>query len=371
MARRKRDELDELRDRAAELPDGPVKVALLEEAVALADERGDVEAGYEARESLLDAGVMAGRGDLILAHYAWCLARFDEEPDRFDEQRLLWRYKWVVSNALDFPEITLAQINALIDDMEQRFRRFGSGARAVADYRYSLARHVGDKPASKAAYARFRSIPRDELSDCLACEADDAVDHYIFLGQHRKAVSAAAGIVSGWLRCSHVPERTYAALLFPLFRLGKLDEAARMYRTGVRLSLRSADAVVSFGSHFTFLGLTDNLPTGLRLLQKTLPLMIAAAEPSNRFWYLDGATFLLECAARAGLTNRLRVPPAHPLAGAGKGTTVTELRDWADAAAAALAAKFDSRNGTTAFAESLAANRRLHRQVKPFPLDDR
>jgi hypothetical protein len=369
MPRRKRDELDELRDRAAELPDGPVKIAVLEEAVALADKRGDVRAGYEARETLLDASIMAGRGDLILAHYAWCLARFDEEPDRFDEEILLWRYKWVVGNAIDFPEISLAQINDLIDDMERRFRRFGAGARAVADYRYSVARHVGDKAAAKAAYAKFRATPRDELSNCLACEADDAVDYHVFLGQNKKAVAAATGIVSGWFRCSHVPERTYAALLYPLFRLGELDEAARMYRTGVRLSLRSADAVVSFGSHFTFLGLTDNLPAGLRLLQRTLPALTSAAEPVNQYWYLEGASFLLDRAVKAGLTNRVRLPPGHPLAEAGKSATVPELRDWAHTAAASLAVKFDARNGTKAFADSLAYNGRLHRLVMPFPVE--
>jgi hypothetical protein len=362
------DDFEELLDRADDLPDGPAKVAVLEEAVRLADQHGGEEDGYRARHALLDAAVSSGRGDLLLTHYAWCLAKFDAAPDRYSEHALLWRYKWVAGNAVSFPEITLAQLHALIDDMDRRFRAYGAGARAVADQRYSLARHVGDKEEVKRLYRAFRQTPRDHLSNCPACEADDAVDYHSFLGQHRKAVEAAAPILAGRLSCTSVPERTYAKLLYPLLRLGEPAEAARVHRLGWRLSLRSGDGVTNFGRHLLFLGMTDNLAAGLRAVARTLPAGFASYEPFSRFQYYWGAGFLLERAVRAGLTNRVRVPAEHPLAG-GRGPTVEALQDWVRAEAAALAARFDARNGTDAFARDLADQEKLHRRVVSYPLE--
>lgn len=364
-----RDGYNELLLESFGLPNGPAKVAVLEEAVRAADAAGDLDDGYRCREYLLDAAVSSGRGDLLLAHYAWCLAQHDAHPDRFNTHSLLWRYKWVSGNAVSFPEISLAQLHALIDDMDRRFKEYGAGARAVLAQRYGLARHVGDKEAAADLFVRHQRTPRDHLSDCAACEADDAVDHHIFFGRNRRAVAAATAIVSGRLSCTTVPESTFAVLLKPLVRLGELDEAARLHRAGLRLALQSGDGVTNFGRHLEFLGLTDNLTAGLRLLARTLPAGLGGYEPISRHRYLTGSLFLLERVAVAGLNPKVRVPVGHVLSPDGKGVPADALQAWVATEAAGLAARFDARNGTDAFARGLAKRERLHRQVKPFPLD--
>jgi hypothetical protein len=366
MPKRTRNEFQALLFQYWELPNGPTRVAVLEEAVRDADARGHEPDGYTARQALLDTAVASGRADLLLTHFAWCLAKFDAKPDRYDEVALLWRYKWVAGNAVCFPDITLAQLNALLDDMARRFAAVGAGGRAVANLRHALALHRGDAEEAAATFRTFQRTPRDYLSNCPACEADDAVDYHISRGQYRRAVAAAAGVLTGRLSCAAVPDETYAALLVPLVRLGNPGEAARLHRAGYRRSLRSGDGVACFGAHLTFLGLTDSHAAGVRALDRTLPAAFGGHEPLSRFRYYAGAKFLLDRLVRSGATSRVRVPPGHPLADRSKGVTAAELRDWVAADAADLAARFDARNGTTAFARELIRLERLHRHVIPF-----
>ena len=60
------EEVEELLGRAAGLDEGPAKVALLEEAVRLADTHGDVGEGFRARQELIRAATFGGLPDRVL-----------------------------------------------------------------------------------------------------------------------------------------------------------------------------------------------------------------------------------------------------------------------------------------------------------------
>src|SRR5262245_23488817 len=103
---------------AAGLDDGPGKVALLEEAVRLADHAHDVDAGFEARLRLMEAALVCGSADVLLIAYSWCLAQAEREPDHFGLYQVLWRYRWAIVFLPVFPEISRVQIvNAVADWM--------------------------------------------------------------------------------------------------------------------------------------------------------------------------------------------------------------------------------------------------------------
>jgi hypothetical protein len=344
--------IQELLDTAAGLPYGAAKVATLEEAIRHADAANDAQLGFEARHELLDAAVMSGRADLLLVHYPWCLAQFDKTPQHFDEYDLLWRYKWVMGNLAEFPEIPLAQIERLLDDMDERFRNYGASGRTVIGYRLSLAKHVGDTDRAAELFHEYRKAPRDALSNCAACEANAIVSYHLFAGQNRLAVDAAKDIVSGRLSCRTVPGSTYAMLLLPRLKLGELELAADHHRAGYRLLLKSAEPVSLAPYHMQFLGLTGNFTLGVRLLTKHLGAAMEGFEPQNQFWFYRGAWLLLECLTQAEVSPRIRLPEKHPLAK--KTATVADLQAWCHAEASQLAARFDTRNGTSSFRSSLA-----------------
>src|SRR4051794_23677366 len=101
---------EELYDKACGLPNSATKVALLEEAVQLADSISDVDMGFRMRDELMSAADFSGRPDIMLVHFAWCLAQYDRDPASFDLFGLLWKYKWVTECSVKFPQISRAKL---------------------------------------------------------------------------------------------------------------------------------------------------------------------------------------------------------------------------------------------------------------------
>ena len=138
-----RAELERLAMEAADLPGGPAKVALWELAAAAADRLQDVEAGFYCRMELVGAALDTSRGDRMAPAFAWCVAQYDRDPDRFPHFNLLWRYRWAVSELSNYPQIAKAYIEGMLADMARRYEAAGASLRAVHMLRLVLGRSCG------------------------------------------------------------------------------------------------------------------------------------------------------------------------------------------------------------------------------------
>ena len=45
-----------------------------------------------------------------LLAFAWMIRQYEAETIHIDEDDLMWKYKWVANNVVDFPEISKQQI---------------------------------------------------------------------------------------------------------------------------------------------------------------------------------------------------------------------------------------------------------------------
>lgn len=369
MRRRDRADVDAVKALAAGFPYGPAKTALLEEAVRLADAAGDVDEGYECRLLLQEAATFGGRGDLLVAHFPWCLGQVDRHPGRFDEHDLLWRYKWVCSQVIDLPDVPLAQVEGLLDDMADRFARYGRGRRAALRARYNLAMNRGEKAEAGRLFRAFLAAPRDELSDCPACESHAAVEHLLFVGKPAAAVDRAAELTAGRRRCESIPRETYPVILVPLLKLGRTGEAASYYRAGVRALRGGYPNPEVIGQYVDFLALSGNLDRAVALAARHFAAAVESPEPNQQFSFALGLRLLADRLAAAGReTVRLRLPEPHPLARPGGAVPVGELGRYAAAWAGEIADRFDRRNGTDAYRREMARHHRLSCHATPVDL---
>lgn len=365
-----REQVEALRERADGLRNGEAKVMALEEAVRLADTHGDVGLAYEVRDGLIDAATFGGFPDKALVAFAWCRAQSKKDPERFDSNSLLWKQKWVVGRLNEFPHISRKQIRDALDDIEQCFRRVDAGQRALLKLRYRAARDMGDEAEAEALWARWVETPRDYLTDCHACELDDELDPLVDRGDHARVVEKARPLLEGRVGCAEVPHLTYGTVLYPLFKLGRLEAARDCHLGGYRLVAQNREFLSTMGEHMEFLALTDNLDRGLSLLERHLDWALTHASHRDRFTFHAAASLLLSCVLERGREQvSLRLPRACPLFEP-EGTYATRaLADWVDAQARDIATRFDTRNGTPRFHKLLERNRVLASEVRPFPLD--
>jgi len=357
--------VEELIWQGSQLEDGPAKVAMLEEAVRLADTHRDVELGFTARNELIRAANFSGEPEKSLVAFSWCLAQADRDPEKFAGHNLLWTYKWVSHSLGTFPQISKQQIAAMLADMARRYQQAGSTLRAVYMKQFQLAREMGDKAEARHFYRLWKKTPRDWLSDCHACEVDLEIAYLRGLGKDEEALQTAEPILRGSLRCAEVPHCTFGQILLPLLRLGRLDEAARYHERGYRMTSSNPTFLDTVTEHLEYVILTGNLAKAVKLLEKHLSWALASSQLGKAFAFYRAGLFLIERLQKSGKeTMKLRLPANFPeLAKDGK-YELDQLHAWFSRMCRDLAEQFDRRNENTFFSRQIRDVRKLHELAK-------
>jgi tetratricopeptide (TPR) repeat protein len=346
----------ELIRNATQLGDGDEKIMTLEEAVRIADTGHDVQLQYRAREELIEAAFWGGETEKALVAYSWCLAQFDNHPERFSEWLLLWRYKWIVNVIVNFPQITKEQIYEMLDDMERRYLKAGYGLRVVYYYRYRIEKFFGNKDEALKHFRHAQELSRDELSDCAACEIDERVTFQAYCGNNELALSLAEPIFSGLHKCRSVPQRTLAGVLLPLVRLGRWAEARDYHTRGYSMISRDVVYLNYVSDHLLFLALYGDFEMAAHLIEWHFRWTIKSKSLYDKYTFYRAAWLLLELMTDAGSnTIKLRMPESFPLYQYSQSHhyETSRLKEWFENLAREIGGKFDKRAGTDQFAREL------------------
>ncbi|HEY0098191.1 MAG TPA: hypothetical protein VGB76_04475 [Pyrinomonadaceae bacterium] len=365
------EQVREIIDRSYQLEEGDSKIMLLEEAVRLADICGDFSLAYDARELLINAATFGGAPEKALVAYSWCLAQFDRRgaAEGIDEWLLLWMYKWILNNVTSFPQISKAQIEEMLDDMAARYRRAGYSLRPNYMLRNRIYKFWDETKAGEF-FRKSQETYRDLASDCAACELDEEVSFALRQSRDAEAVSLAAPIIQGRLRCDSVPHITFANLLLPLLRLGRMDEAVSLHLQGYRLIARGSKGYVSsVADHLAFLVLTENFDRAVRIFEKHLPDASSLADLAAKFDYYIASWLLLDALHEGGReTLKLRLPRPLEVYEESGAYRTTRLAAWFLQHAQTLAARFDARNESDFYARRIRETAALKQLARSHPI---
>lgn len=348
-------EIEKLMAEADGLKDGPAKAAILEQAVAIADTHQDVKLGYAARKKLLPACLDSGQPDLMLVAYSWCLAQCDRDPSQFDLDDILWEYRWVVSEMTTFPAVSRPQIEDALADITRRYLAAGSTLRPIHLLAMNVRNSLKDKPAATACYERWKEAARDRYSDDAETERAFVADYYFFQEMYADAIRMCDPILKGKMKSEHFFGSDCADLLYPLWKLGRKDDADRCHKKGYRYVAWNHRYVDCCGDHVEYLALVNDWPRVTRLVEKHLPVALLARKPNDRLLFLRACYVWAERMRRAGrATVAVGLPSDFPVAPTDGKYDLAELAAWFKADVAAASAAFDARNGNDWFARRLA-----------------
>jgi hypothetical protein len=360
-------QIDELVDQADDLEDSLPKLAILEEAVRIADAHQDVDLGFIIRKDLVRTATFCGCAEKSLVHFSWRLAQCDRDPERYDEMGLLWEYKWVANALPRFPQITQRQMVEMLDDMEERYRRLGVGLRPIHHQRRVIAMEAGEVEEAKKELQLWQKTPGDIKDDCAACVQNQLVEYFLFVGEPERAMTAAVPILAGKLRCAEIPHATLSLVVLPLLRMGRPDEAMAQHRKGYQLVSGNREFLDEVSRHLTFLVVTDNLDRAVKLLEKHLPWALDVLALSRQFTFFLASLLLTERLIDVGTTSlHLRLPRTFDAYQESGTYDVAVLAAWFDEACRELAVRFNERNGNDYFTRRIAETRKLKEQITPF-----
>lgn len=358
------DQVQELIHRSWNTPDGPGRIALAEQAMLHAEANGDPDIAYRARVAATSAYHQGGEPSKAMMTFARCLADYDADPSRRsaeDERLMLWQFKFVVSGMLSFHEIPLDRTQAVLDDMERRYRAGGHSLHAVYAYRHSVAAHLGEATTVDYWYRMWDTAPRDRNSDCAGCDPTSKANHHIWFGSDEDAITVAESALSGRLSCSEQPQSILTTLLLPYLRTGGLEEARNAHRRAYRALSDNVSNLGLISKHIHFCGLTGNEMRGLELIERHLSWLERPPSPRAAMDFAAAAAQVLLRLAETGQGD-LNVRRA------GDPVTVAELAESLRAKATEIAARFDARNANSYWSGIIASKIAAKPLVAYLPL---
>jgi hypothetical protein len=211
--------------------------------------------------------------------------------------------------------------------------------------------------------------PRDDVSNCSACELDERVSFSIYNGQDERAIELALPILEGEHKCATVPHRTYANILLPLIRLGRQKEALLYHRRGYAMISNNKVFLEKIADHLIFLALTENFQKALALVEKHYPWVENNRDAFYHFRFFRAAWLLFDLLAEQHEGSfKLSLPGSFPLYSESGRYDAGRLAAWFKAKADEIAARFDERNETDFFSRTLSDTPALKKLRAHFSL---
>ncbi|VTR76426.1 hypothetical protein [Cellulomonas hominis] len=359
------DEANREISRVREMPYGLARTQAAERQVRLVDAEGPDAARAYALGTLVEAYQWGGEVDRSFVAFARLLRWWDEHPEHFDahdRHGLFWSFKWMISGLADFPTVPAEQIDRTLADMERRYALAGNGMDAVAYERFAWARRRGVADA-EAAYQVWIATPRDDFSQCEACDPGDRAAWLLATDRTEEGIRLIERTLEQNPSCASEPADMLSYLAEAYLDAGRPQDATRTHRRAVAaLAEAQSDMVGARGRRVRLLARGGQVDRALRAVEADQQYLTGGDTPYSRLAYarLVGAATHVLRPEHGGRPVRLTSVPA---------ATVAELDDWLHAQADALAPQFDARNGTAVESEAVARAWRTEPAAHVLDLD--
>lgn len=324
-------------------PEGRGRFAAYDALFRQADAAGATEFAFHVRLDAVSDFEHGGDPSRALLAFAWCLAAVDRRPELLAgrEHDLLWKFKWMVAALPDYPDLPVARVLAVLDDMERRYRLGGHSLHAVYQHRLVIAHALGDLAAADEWYDRLLTAPRDSLSDCDVCVPSTQIEHLLARGDIDEAVRLGDQAKRG--RCMVQPQWILGRLLLPYLATGRTADAVDAHRTGYPPIRTNPSFLALVALHLQFCARSGNEVAGLAILERHLPWLENPPTPRAEMDFAAAAACVLRRLCATGEGDQ----PVQRRAADGTRrwtSTAAELQTELADRASALAARFDARN---------------------------
>lgn len=343
------DKLEKLVEKGLDLPYGLERTALMEEAVAMADGANDIYSAVFARGHLVESATFGGAGEKALTAFSWVLAAFDKDPECSEPYQVLWQYKWIYNSIYRYPSISLEKIRQVGADIRRRFVDHGYQLGVIDSMDALCFQFLGMTEKVDESYRKWVQAPRDDMSDCEACDHNTRIELMNLTGRFSDAVETSKRIIQQDLSCAEVPQLTYAELLYPLSKLGQLELAMEYQQTGYSLSRGKPGLIFANANHLQFLVHSNDLEKAKECFLDHLQVGLQQKIPHKKLVFLVASEGFLRKAKqdRPKLFSSLKLPQS----------VLEEVQDskelcpWIRSQSKDLINQFDKRNGNTHLSE--------------------
>jgi tetratricopeptide (TPR) repeat protein len=212
------------------------------------------------------------------------VALYDADPDEDQRDSLLMTFAYLLLQFDESPDLPLDRTRQILDDLERRHLDAGNSLRIVHFIRWTVARQLGDRETTEAAYEAWMAAPRDSFAWCDGCELVYQILHLIETGRPAEAVLAdALAPESG--SCHRQSNAVPAALLPAYVTIGAPELAVDAHLFGYRHVRDDADELFLQAQHIRFCALTGNQTRARELAERHRGGVEADVSMYDELWF--------------------------------------------------------------------------------------
>ena len=344
------EKFEELQDELWCMDYSKASVRKANEIFKLAESMNNLELMFEAQEEVMDHANFTGEIEMFMNAFAWCRAMIDKNPGMFSSYDIIWKYKWAIDHALEFPQIPLSKVDEMFEDLKKRSNATEK-SRSIATLRMTMWRYCNELEKLETAVENFQKSHGDYNSDCSACLADLELQALLALGRNDEAMENASKIIDGRMSCAEIPHYTYGNVLSCLHKRDP-EKAVKYHKKGYQMV--KGNTLSFIHNHLDYLAESGQETAALDLFEKQVH-KFTGSTPFYRLKFGLAALALFKLLLN-GETNEvsLNLPQdLKDLETDGK-YKVTHLRNWFKEKVEALAKAFDERNGNSGHSELLS-----------------
>lgn len=331
--------------RLRDMPYGLVRTQSAERLLETIEESGPEESLAYALYVLVESYYWGGESPKAYLPFQRQVRLWESRPelfDTYDRHSLFWSFKWMVGGLDDYPNVPAEQITATLADMERRYALEGLGRSAVVYSRWAFANHRGLAEAEELLHEWLRT-PTDDFSQCEACSISDELEFYAARGECDRVIRRYAELDHSELTCATEPANLEAVLALVHLEVGDAAAAVAAHRRAVAaLATSDSDMGAAWGRTIELLARGGANDRAVDTLTAKRALLTTGDTPLTRLRFLIHLT--------SALAVLVATEPERPVELGVAAGTLGELSRWVEKEAAALAAAFDTRNGTRRFA---------------------
>lgn len=271
---------------------GRVRLDAIYSAIQQADQERDYENGFLFRGELIkESAFYSDYMDayIIFPEYYAMYEKYPELKEMYS-WNVIWKFKWVIENSKCFYQISMNEARKYLDHFKSMSDNLGYSLRT---YYYMLFRLYGHSDLEKANqyYEKFQAEPRDDLSDCKACEIGSEIELQLLNGKEELALAMLKPLSFGIYSCTEQPAFTYAKFGEYYFGKGEYEEAETYYKKYYSRIVRDrlySDQIGNMLGNCSFI----NTDYALKIFLKYFPTVLESREPAEIVNFSQGACYL-------------------------------------------------------------------------------
>ena len=340
-----------------DMPDSIAKVEAIKDGIRLADQHNEIEYGFKFRMELIEDAAYCGiYSDVRDAAGAmgWIFKKIDENCTEFTYSHsdiidlLQWICRWLPL----YPEITLEQIDRLLEDLKKRMSEDGYDLRFYHEALMVATLLTDQSERAAEAYKLYRKKGYADFVDCSDCIGCRYIKYLRYAGRHKEAMKEGKAMVYPGT-CNMNPKTAYNELLASAVENEDYEDIDDFQQKAYKMIARDAYFTDFIGYHIQYFAHKDPAK-GLNLYTKHLPWTLARNRfPMALYDFNMGAAVLFKTLLKTRKSFKAELDKRFPLWSEDGKHDIKAFMEYYYNEAAETAALFDKRNGTDYFKRKL------------------